>query len=198
MARNIVCISGTSRPGNYTSHALAAVVSELGALGETTHVIDARALSLGFPGEPETEDAALLQERVSAASAVLIASPEYHGGICAHTKLIIENLGFPSMLAGKPVALLGVASGRIGAIKSLEQLKGILGHVGAVVVPGAVSIAGVQQAFDEQGNCRDEDSGKALKKLADSLHGFLNEFVCPRHVLEQMVRDGGKPWVSSL
>lgn len=39
-------------------------------------------------------------------------------------KLVIENLGFPSPLAAKPVALLGVAAGQIGAIKSLESLQG--------------------------------------------------------------------------
>ena len=196
--RNIVCISGTSRPGNYTSRALAMAVTELKALGETIQLIDARELSLAFPGHPETADAVRLREAVSKASAVLIASPEYHGGICAHTKLIIENLGFPSVLAGKPVALLGVAAGRIGAIKSLEQLKGVLGHVGAVVVPGAVSIAGVQQAFDEEGRCVDEGSARALRKLAESVHGFLNDFVCPRIELERMVRESGEPWASTL
>ena len=127
--RNIVCISGTSRPGNYTSRAMAVTVAELKTLGETIHSIDARDLTLPFPGQQETADSENLREVVGEASAVLIASPEYHGGICAHTKLIIENLGFPSVLAGKPVALLGVAAGRIGAIKSLEQLKGICGHV---------------------------------------------------------------------
>ena len=60
------------------------------------------------------------------------------------TKLVIENLGFPSVLAGKPVALVGVAAGRIGAIKSLEQLRGVCSHVGALVLPGAVSVAGVR------------------------------------------------------
>jgi NAD(P)H-dependent FMN reductase len=196
--RNVVCISGTSRPGNYTSRAMAVTVEALEALGENTTVFDAREMTLGFPGQPETDDARAIQKAVREASAVLIASPEYHGGICAHTKLIIENMGFPSGLAGKPVALLGVAAGRIGAIKSLEQLKGVMGHVGAVVIPGAVSIAGVQQVFDDEGRCTDESTGKALKKLADSLHAFLNDFVCPRHVLEQMVREGGEPWTSSL
>ncbi|NND58581.1 MAG: NAD(P)H-dependent oxidoreductase, partial [Xanthomonadales bacterium] len=108
MMRNIVCISGTSRPGNYTSRALGTAVTELKALGETTHLLDARDLTLAFPGEPETPDAEKLREAVRSASAVLMASPEYHGGICALTKLIIENLGFPSVFAGKPVALLGV------------------------------------------------------------------------------------------
>ena len=41
------------------------------------------------------------------------------------------------------LALLGVAGGRIGAIKSLEQLRAVCAHTGAMVVPGSVSVAGV-------------------------------------------------------
>jgi NAD(P)H-dependent FMN reductase len=198
MARNVVCISGTSRPGNYTSHALAVVVDELQALGETTFTFDARELDIAFPGVVQTADAKRLEDAVEKASGVVIASPEYHGGICAMTKLIIENLGFPSRLKGKPVAALGVAAGRIGAIKSLEQLKGICSHVGAIVVPGAVSVAGVRQAFNERGDCLDESSEKALRSLAQSMHHFLDEFVCPRHVLEALVREDGKPWATTI
>ena len=59
----------------------------------------------------------------------------------ACAKLIIENLGFPSVLAGKAIVILGVAAGSAGAIKSLEQLRCVLSHIGAIVLPGPVSIA---------------------------------------------------------
>ncbi len=196
--RNIVCISGTSRPGNYTSRALNVVVDELNKAGEKLTIFDARELNLSFPGQPDTEDANVLQTAVTNASGVVLACPEYHGGICAMTKLIIENLGFPSKLAGKPVACVGVAAGRIGAIKSLEQLKGICSHIGAIVVPGAVSIAGVQQVFDDDGNCLDEGSERALRGVAEAMRNFLNDFVCPKFALENMVREDARPWVSSI
>lgn len=61
-------------------------------------------------------------------------------------KLCIENVGHPSALQGKPVALLGGAAGRIGAIESIEQLRGVCGHVGAATVPKAVSIAAASAA----------------------------------------------------
>lgn len=196
--RNIVCISGTSRPDNYTSRALAVVVDELETLGERHTVFDARDMVLAFPGQPVTADAKRMTESVQQASGVIIASPEYHGSICANTKLIIENLEFPSSLAGKPVGLAGVAAGRIGAIKSLEQLKGVCSHVGAIVVPGAVSIAGVRGAFDEQGNCTDEVAVEALRKVARAMASFLDDYVCPRFQLEEMVRHEGKPWVTAV
>lgn len=114
------------------------------------------------------------------------------------TKLIIENLGFPSVLAGKPVALLGVAAGSIGAIKSLEQLKGVCSHVGAIVVPGAVSVAGVQKVFDDHGRCTDAATVTLLKGLGHALLSFLKEYVCPKHVLEEMVRSDASPWSTNV
>jgi len=40
-----------------------------------------------------------------------LATPEYDGSLSSVMKLVIENLGFPSVLAGKPVALMGVGGG---------------------------------------------------------------------------------------
>jgi NAD(P)H-dependent FMN reductase len=183
---NIVCISGTNRPGNYTARALAVVTDELERQGVRFTVIDSRDLDLPFPGAPATVSAQQLMADVEAASGLILASPEYHGSVCAHTKLVIENLGFPSVLAGKPVALLGVAAGRIGAIKSLEQLKGIMNHVGALLVPGAVSIAGVQGVFNDAGECLDPSSEKALRSVATALCGFLDNHIYPQQRLEAL------------
>lgn len=196
----ILLISGTSRPDNYTQRALAVVQDELQSRGARLQLLDARNLQLNFPGYEETADARKLRQSVEEATAVLLATPEYHGSFCAMTKLIIENLGFPSVLAGKPVALLGVAAGRIGAIKSLEQLKGVLSHVGAIVVPGAVSVAGVQGVFNENGLCTDAGTEKALRGTATGLLQFLDRHVCPAErlaELESAVRGDCSAWSSS-
>ncbi|MEO7191913.1 MAG: NAD(P)H-dependent oxidoreductase [Vicinamibacterales bacterium] len=189
-AHEIVAVNGTSRPGNYTSHALAVTVDELRARGHVVHVIEARDLTLAFPGFPATDDARRIQAAIRTCHGVVLATPEYHGTFCAMTKLIIENLGFPSALAEKPAALIGVASGRIGAIKALEHLKGVLAHVGALVVPGSMSVSGVQAAFDAAtGACIDPNAETALRGVATSLLTFMQNYVCPRFILEQQVRD---------
>jgi NAD(P)H-dependent FMN reductase len=161
-------------------------------------VHDARNLTLAFPGYPETEDARELRAAVSEATAVVLGTPEYHGSFCAVTKLIIENLGFPSAIANKPLALVGVAAGRIGAIKSLEHLRSVCSHVGAIVMPGAVSVAGVQKAFDDDGNCTDADVEAALRRGAEALTDFIKEYVCPKHTLEEIVRSGGDSWSTAV
>ena len=196
--RKIVSVSGTSRPGNYTWHALRIVNAELTALGHSPEVIDARDLKLSFPGEAPTDDAQRIRAAIEASSGVVLATPEYHGCFSAMTKLIIENLGFPSVLAGKPVALVGVAGGRVGAIKSLEQLRGVCAHVGALVLPGVVSIAGVRSAFDDEGNCLDENAEAALRGVATSLMAFIENYVCPKFTLEALVREGSGTWTSTV
>ncbi len=198
--QQIICISGTSRPDNYTSRALGVVIDELAQREVKPVVFDACKLSLAFPGHSTTEDGQQLSQAIEGAAGVILATPEYHGSFSAMTKLIIENLGFPSVLSGKPMALLGVAAGRIGAIKTLEQLKGVCSHIGAIVVPGSVSIAGVQNAFDDKGRCTDEGTETALRSLALALLAFLKEFVCPKYYLEleEMARRETSPWSTSV
>lgn len=194
---SLLLISGTSRPDNYTHRALAVVADELTRLGLAHETFDARGKQLAFPGEPATADAEALQAMVDRAAGIVLATPEYHGCFAAMTKLIIENLGFPSALRGKVIALVGVAAGRIGAIKSLELLRGVLSHTGALVVPKAVSIAGVRGAFDGA-RCTDEQVEKALRGVAENLREFLRAYVCPTINLEEMARASGQPWPSTV
>lgn len=185
----VATILGTARPGNYTGKALALVIDELEkAVGEVT-AFDPANRTLGFPGEAPTADALKLQETLKGATGVVLATPEYHGSFSGMLKLIIENMGFPSALAGKPVSLLGVASGRIGAIKSLEQLRSVCSHVGAIVLPGPVSVAGVNRLFDDDGQCLDPAVEKQIRGVATGLMDFIHRSVCPRVALEAMVRE---------
>jgi len=187
----IAAICGTVRPGNYTSHALALAVDQVNRSDKASAALfNPGELRLGFPGEKvEHSDASKLQDMVDAATGVILATPEYHGSFSAYLKLVIENLGFPSRLAGKPVALLGVAAGQIGAIKSLEQLRSVCSHVGAIVLPGPVSVAGVQRVFNEQGVCLDEKVEARVRGVGDSLIHYVQQNICPRMALEHMVRD---------
>jgi chromate reductase len=188
----IVGISGTNRPDNYTSRALEVTLDEIRKADPDTRIeiVDGRQLRLEFPGSPPTADARKLQALLREAAGVVLATPEYHGTFSAFTKLIIENLGHPSALRDKPVALLGVAAGRIGAIKSVEHLRSVLAHVGALVIPGSISVAGIQTAFDRNtGSISDANTEEALRGLARALATFMKNYVCPKHVLESQVRD---------
>jgi chromate reductase len=184
----VVTLLGTPRTGNFTAKALRLVEEELAQLGAEVDRFDPALMNLAAPGSSPTDDARIMQQAIKEASGLILSTPEYHGCFCSTLKLMIENLGFPSAMAGKPVALLGVAAGRIGAIKSLEQLRGVCSHVGAIVLPGPVSVAGVNRVFDAEGNCTDDRVDRQIRGLAHNLMDYLRQNVCPRMALEAMVR----------
>jgi len=189
----IVAISGSVRPGNFTGRALALVMDELETVkGIPALLLEPTKLDLPLPGLPPADPAALerLCNTVATATGVVLATPEYHGSFSSVMKLVIDNLGFPSALAGKPVALLGVAAGQIGAIKATEHLRSVCSHIGALVLPGTVSIANVQQVFDEQGTCRDPKIEKRIRSVATNLLDYIHGYICPKVALEHMVREG--------
>jgi chromate reductase len=188
----VVIITGSVRPGNYTRMAANLVLDELRRQPNIApELIDPATLDLPLPGTAsEHPGARALREKVSAAAAVVLATPEYHGSFSSVLKLVIENLGFPSALRGKPVALLGVAAGSIGAIKSLEHLRGVVSHIGAIALPLPVSVANVQKAFDKNGAVLDPDVEKYVRRLATSLLEYLERHVCPAITLEHLLRQG--------
>lgn len=186
----IAALLGSVRPGNYTGKALALVIEEFKDLRVPVDLVDPAQMDLPFPGvKTASSDAARMQEIVRNSTGVVLATPEYHGSFSSVIKLMLENMGFPSALSGKPIALLGVAAGRIGAIKSLESLRGICSHVGAIALPAPISIAGVQRAFDESGRCLDAAVEKQVRSVATNLLDYINRHVCPLITLESMVRE---------
>ena len=191
----IVVINGSVRPGNYTGMASALAVDELRKHPRiSVDVIDPAALHLPFPGaNPDSSDTRDLQARVGPATGVMLVTPEYHGSFSSVMKLVIENLGFPSVLAGKPVALLGVAAGTIGAIKSLEHLRGVVSHVGGIVLPLPISIANVQKVFDRDGRVLDPGVERMTRQAATNLVAYIEKHLCPAVTLERLLREGAMP-----
>ncbi|MFQ6017407.1 MAG: NADPH-dependent FMN reductase [Kiloniellaceae bacterium] len=186
----IAAVLGTARPGNFTSKALALVIDEINRQENIAlDVIEPGTMNLPLPGtDPESDVAKALRGIVAKATGVVFSTPEYHGSYSSLTKLVIENLGFPSVLATKPVALVGVAAGQIGAIKALEHLRSVLSHVGAIVLPGPVSVARVRTVFDEEGRCLDGETERRIRGVATNLIDYIRSNICPRMAPEQLVR----------
>ena len=190
MGIKIIAIGGSVREDNYTWKALSLVGDELSKKTDIkSELIDPRNIDLPLPGLKSNSQIDNLQKSVSEATGIILATPEYHGGISSVMKLIIDNLGFPSVLAGKPIALLGVAAGQIGAIKSLEQLRSICSHVGAIILPGPVSVANVHKVFDASGKCLDPSLEKRIRGVATTLIDYIHNHICPKLALEETVRN---------
>ncbi len=186
----ITALLGSVRPGNFTFKVLNIVLDELRSIPDVAiDLIDPSTMNLFMPGAGESPDARVIQQRVKDADGIILATPEYHGSYSSVMKLLIENLGFPSELKGKPVALLGAAAGQIGAIKSLEHLRSVASHVGAMVLPGPVSVAHVRTVFNDQDGIIDQGIEKMVRGLATDLVTYVRMHTCPRSSLENIVRE---------
>lgn len=122
-------------------------------------------------GIPDT--IAELGARIAGANALVIASPEYNGGISSVLKTLVDWLSRikPSPLAGKFALLLSASPGGSGGMPGLWHTRVPLEAPGVHVFPHMVAVPRSQSAFDEQGMLID---GKAEQKLRDVLHAFVD------------------------
>jgi len=167
----IAVLVGSLRADGLTRKALAVALGPLETAEDVT--VDwllPEELTLAHPFEPGWQE---LQEqimpRVSSADGVLMGTPEYNGSYSSTLKVQIDGLGYPSALQDKPVAVVGVASGRAGAIRALEHLHSSLNQIGAWVLPPGVSVPSADRVFDADGTCVDEQVERLLLQTGEQL-----------------------------
>lgn len=179
---HLVAVSGSVRKDGHTRRFLDLLVTLLERHpGVTVDCIDPGEFDLAFPGEPEARELErLLVARVALADGIVLSTPEYHGSYSSVLKVLIDNMGYPSVMAGKPIALLGIATGRLGAVKALEHLRSVCSHIGAIVLPYPVSVAEAHNKIDEAGCCTDPDLFALMENCAGQLVAYTRNHAAVR------------------
>jgi chromate reductase, NAD(P)H dehydrogenase (quinone) len=120
-----------------------------------------------------------LKQRIRAADAILISTPEYNYSIPGVLKNAIDWASRPygdNAWDGKPVALMSAALSMGGGVRAQYHLRQsfVFLNMEAVLQP-EVAIGNAPKSFDEQGNLTDETSkkliGQLLQKLAQKARG---------------------------
>ena len=106
------------------------------------------------------------------ADGIVIATPEYHGGISGVLKNALDFLG-QVHFAGKPVLSISSAGGAV-AVSSLTQLQAIVRNLHGISSPHWISIGGDQRAAysstsTAELDARAEQGMEALLDLAGRL-----------------------------
>ncbi len=113
-----------------------------------------------------------LAERIAAADAMLIVSPEYNYSLPGVLKNGIDWLsrvkGKP--FAGKPLALMGTSPGRFGTARMQYHLRQVLLFTEAWVLPKPeVMLGGGAQLFDADGRLVDESASGLVRRQLETL-----------------------------
>ncbi|MGN1279753.1 MAG: NADPH-dependent FMN reductase [Limosilactobacillus sp.] len=127
-----------------------------------------------------------LDQRISAADAVIIASPEYNHSITSALKSVVEWLSYEvHPLENKPVMIVGASTHEQGSSRSQVQLRDILISPGVnaqVYQGGEFFMSDVANVIDEDGNVTDEMSVKFLDKC-------INDFKTYAHAINRMTEE---------
>ena len=109
-------------------------------------------------------------DKMLAATALVVVTPEYNGGVPGALKYFIDLLPFPQSLQNRPVCFVGLGAGEWGALRPVEQLQAIFGYRYAHLYAERVFIRHCMKVIDAEGRITDEDIVKRLRAQAE---GFL-------------------------
>jgi chromate reductase, NAD(P)H dehydrogenase (quinone) len=171
---SVLGFAGSLRRGSYNNAALRAAL-ELAPAGMTIETFDLAPIQPynedvkeeGFP-PPEQE----FREKIRAADALLIVTPEYNRSMSGVLKNAIDWASRPpnQPFNGKPTAIFGASPGMIGTAVAQYDLRRCLGVLNALVMnTPSVMIGNAAEKFDQQGRLTDQPTREVIAKLLVAL-----------------------------
>ncbi|MFC5270248.1 NADPH-dependent FMN reductase [Adhaeribacter terreus] len=126
------------------------------------------------------EGAEAFRKRVLATDAFIIASPEYNASMPGVLKNMIDWVSRfrPQPFHQHHALLMSASPSMVGGNRGLWSLRIPLEHLGTRVYPDMFSLATAHEAFDAQGNLKDE---KLAKRFEDNLVAFRNQVEASKH-----------------
>jgi chromate reductase len=170
----ILGIAGSLRQGSYNRAALRAA-ERLVPEGARLDIFDLAGIPL-FNQDDERNlppRVVELKRSIRAADAILLATPEYNYSFPGVLKNAIDWASRPygdNSWEGKPVAVMGASPGNLGTSRAQYHLRQVLMalNMRALNRP-EVLISSAAERFDVEGNLKDENTGKHIRSLLQTL-----------------------------
>ncbi|BAZ01705.1 hypothetical protein NIES37_57100 [Tolypothrix tenuis PCC 7101] len=167
----IVGIGGSLRANSYTQIALQVAAQRVEALGAEVEILDLRQMQLPFcnGGKDYSDypDVQRLRDTVTNTDGLILATPEYHGGVSGVLKNTLDLLSFDE-LSGKVAGVVSVLGGQSNS-NALNELRLILRWVHGWVIPEQIAIGQAWGAFNAEGKLLDEKLSQRFDQFAQSL-----------------------------
>ena len=172
----LVGICGSMRKASLNRALLRAVGETLPA-GSTLDLIESIDLPIFNSDLGEPDAVVELKRRIGASDGVVFAVPEYNYSIPGGLKNALDWVSRPpaqSPLRGKPVGMVGAASGMSGTIRAQTHLRNILVYSDApCLLQPEILIPRAQERFDVEGRLTDASTRTLLEKFGASLVAFV-------------------------
>jgi chromate reductase len=133
---------------------------------------DALRLPLFDADLPAPAEVLALRDALEGIHGLVIVSPEYNAGIPPHLKNAVDWLSTiaPNPLRGLPVLLASASPGAFGGSRALLSWRPVLANLGALALPGAITVPLADQNLDPDGAPSDP---RAQGQIRQALAAFV-------------------------
>ncbi len=182
----LLAFSGSARRESFNRKLLAHAVQGARQAGAEVTLIELRDFELPlYDGDPEASDglppgAVKLRELLVAHSGLLLACPEYNGGIAPLLKNSIDWMtrgpgakADPTLFPGKLAALCAASPGGLGGMRGLRWVRELLNNLGVTVLATQFTLGTAHKAFDASGALLDAAQARGVAALGAELAGFV-------------------------
>lgn len=170
----IEIISGSPRPNSVTHRVALHLQKQLESV--TDHevgIINLRDWNLPIlqsvfvSVENTPEEFKELSERMFAADAFILLSPEYNGSYSPAMKNLLDH--FPKQ-HHKPFGIVTASPGALGGIRASQQMQLLIIALFGIASPYMLIVGGVEKKFDAEGNLIDQS-------FQNNVHNFITEYL---------------------
>ncbi len=125
-----------------------------------------------YSSDGQSEGSRILQdEKLIPSTKFLFIFPEYNGSYPGALKVFIDACSIRQLKetwSGKKAGLIGIASGRAGNLRGLDQFATVLNHLGTSTLPNKLPISQINSLI-EGGEVKNAGTIDVMSKLCDSL-----------------------------
>ena len=76
---------------------------------------------------------------------------------------------------GKVAALMAASPGGLGGLRGLVHVRSILSSIGVIVLPDQIAVSRAFEAFDDDGQLKDEKQQARVQGLGESVANMLSK-----------------------
>ena len=164
----IVGILGSVTPPGRMNRAVEGAMQRAAARGLEVELIDLADVTIEYadarPLSERGDDSAAVVGKLSAADAVVLASPVYRASMTGALKNLLDLVPVEALM-GKPVGIVAMGATQYHYLGVDHHLRDVLAWFGALVAPNSVYLA----SADFVDGVLNETGSKALDALLDTL-----------------------------
>lgn len=170
----ITLVSGTNRPNSWTRKVAEVYKERLSLKNIEFQFLDLMELPIDMFSTEMYDDKStafleLEKNVLYPTSKYVFVIPEYNGSFPGVLKLLIDGSDVRNSFHHKKAALVGVADGRAGNLRGMDDLTNVLNHMKMNVSYCKIPVSSVSKQFDDEGKFTAQETLKLIDMQIDLL-----------------------------